>query len=67
MFSFGEKFRELWEAIPTIVTYWDYVRMANAIDNARGGDEITKKDEETLLQALEVFKAARCIKEVENY
>lgn len=63
MFSFGEKFQELWAQIPTIATYWDYVGIANAIDDAWTGREITKTDETTLLQALEIFKAARKIRE----
>ena len=62
MFSFGEKFKDLWAQIPTIVTYWDYVGMANAIDDARTGREITERDEKTLLQALDVFRDARGIK-----
>lgn len=63
MFSFGEKFQELWAQIPAIATYWDYVGMANAIDDAYTGNEITERDENTLLKALEVFKQARGIKE----
>lgn len=61
MFSFGEKFKELWEKIPTIINYWDYIGMANDIDDARTSREITDKDERTLLEALEVFKNARKI------
>lgn len=34
MFSFGEKFQELWAQIPTVAGYFDYVGMANAIDDA---------------------------------
>ena len=63
MFSFGETFMELWSQIPAIVNYWDYVGMANAIDDAKTGNEITTRDESTLLQALEIFKQARGIKE----
>lgn len=63
MFSFGEKFQELWEQIPTIVSYWDYVGMANAIDDARTGREITDRDEIVLLDALAIFKNAREIRE----
>lgn len=61
MFSFRKKFKELWEQIPSVVTYWDYVGMVNAIDDARTGDEITAQDEATLLTALDVFKLARGI------
>lgn len=61
MFSFGEKFRELWALIPTIVSYWDYVGMANVIDDARTGLEITERDEAVLLEALEAFRKARNI------
>ena len=61
MFSFGEKFRELWAQIPTIVSYWDYVGMANVIDDARTGREITERDESVLLEALEAFRKARNI------
>ena len=61
MFSFGEKFRELWALIPTIVNYWDYVGMANVIDDARTGREITERDETVLLEALEVFRKVRDI------
>lgn len=59
MFSFGEKFKELWAQIPTIASYRDYVGMANAIDDARTGREITERDERVLLNALEVFRNAR--------
>ena len=61
MFSFGEKFRELWALIPPIVNYWDYVGMANVIDDARTGREITERDEAVLLEALEAFRKARNI------
>ena len=61
MFSFGEKFRELWALIPTIVDFWDYVDVANAIDDARTGREITERDEAVLLEALEAFRKARDI------
>lgn len=64
MFSFGEKFRELWGMIPTVVSYWDYVGVANAIDDARTGREITERDERTLLAALEIFRMERGIKKV---
>lgn len=63
MFSFGEKFQELWKQIPTIVNYRDYVGMANAIDDARTGREITDRDERTLLETLELFKKAREIRD----
>lgn len=63
MFSFGEIFRKLWEQIPTIVTYRDYVAMDNAIDDAYTGVEITERDEITLRVALNVFRAARGIPE----
>lgn len=62
MFSFGEKFQELWVQIPTIVSYRDYVGMANVIDDARTGREITDRDERVLLDALEMFKQARRIR-----
>ena len=61
MFSFGETFMELWTQIPSIITYRGYVGMANAIDDARTGREITERDEKTLLQALELVKQARGI------
>lgn len=61
MFSFGEKFKELWAQIPTIVSTQDYCGMANAIDDARTGREITERDEQVLLEVLEVFKVARRI------
>ena len=61
MFSFGEKFKELWEQIPEIISYWDYVGMANDIDNAYTSREITERDEKTLLDALEVVRKARRI------
>ena len=59
MFSVGEIFMELWAQIPTIVSYYDYVGMANAIDDARTGREITERDERVLLEALETVKRAR--------
>lgn len=61
MFSFGEKFKELWGQIPTIATYWDYIAIDNAIDDAYTGNEITERDENTLLKALEVFRQAKGI------
>ena len=63
MFSFGEKFQELWAQIPSIVNYRDYVGMANAIDDARTGREITDRDEQVLLEVLELFKNARDIRD----
>ena len=63
MFSFDEKFKELWAKIPEIVTYRDYCRMANTIDDARTNREITERDETTLLKALDTFKEARGIKD----
>ena len=62
MFSFDEKFQELWAQIPSIVNYRDYVGMANAIDDARTSLEITDRDEQVLLEALELFKKARNIR-----
>lgn len=61
MFSYGEKFKELWAEIPTVATYWDYVGIANSIDDARTGNEITPKDEAILIQALELFTQSRGI------
>ena len=55
MFSYGKKFKELWNEIPTVVRYWDYVSIANAIDDARTSYEITEQDEKVLLQTLELF------------
>ena len=63
MFSFGENFMELWVQIPTIITYRGYVGMANAIDDARTSNEITDRDERTLLEALEIVRQARKIKD----
>ena len=50
MYSFDERFQELWSLIPTIVTYEDYCGLANEIDNAFTGREITYRDEIVLLQ-----------------
>ena len=61
MFSFGETFQKLWAEISAIITYRDYVIMANAIDDAYTGREITERDEATLLAALAVFRDARKI------
>ena len=61
MYSFGEKFQELWTKIPEIATYWDYVGIANTIDDAMTNYEITKQDERTLLKALELFREERGI------
>lgn len=66
MFSFADKFRELWEQIPGIVSYRDYVGLANAIDDARTGCEITDRDEEVLLNVLEAFRVARQIEDRES-
>jgi len=63
MFSFDEKFQELWAQIPNIVNYRDYVGMANAIDDARTGRENTDRDEQVLLEVLELFKNARDIRD----
>lgn len=65
MFSFGEKFKELWALIPTIVNIQDYYGMANAIDDVRTGREITDRDEQVLLEVLEIFEIARRIKDRE--
>lgn len=65
MFSFGKKFVGLWTQIPGIVSYWDYVGLANDIDDARTGDEITQRDEAVLLEALEAFRKARNISDHE--
>ena len=66
MFSFGEKFKELWSQIPSIVSFRDYVGMANAIDDARTDREITERDERVLLNALEAFRTAREIEALEH-
>lgn len=66
MFSFGEKFKELWNQIPTIASYYDYICMANTIDDARTGREITERDERVLLNALEAFRIAREIEALEH-
>lgn len=66
MFSFGEKFKELWGQIPEIDTYRDYCGMANIIDDAYTGNEITERDEKVLLEALEAFRKARGIKEPQD-
>ena len=63
MFSFGPIFQELWGEIPTVTNYEEYCKMANAIDDASVNRDITERDERTLLQALEVFKSARGIKD----
>lgn len=63
MFSFDEKFQELWAQIPEIVTFRDYCQMANVIDDARSNREITERDETVLLKALDIFKDARGIKD----
>ena len=65
MFSFGEKFKTLWNQIPTIASYYDYIGMANAIDDAITGREITERDERVLLNALEAFRTAREIEALE--
>lgn len=62
MFSFGEKFMELWVQIPTITDYFSYAGMANIIDDVRTRREITETDELTLLEALEVVKQNRHIR-----
>lgn len=59
MFSFGEKFKELWNQIPHVISFRDYIGLANAIDDARTGREITQRDEQALLNALEAFRNAR--------
>ena len=63
MFSFGEAFMELWVQIPTIINYGEYVGMANLIDDNRTGRAITDRDERVLLEALEIVKQARNIKD----
>lgn len=65
MIPFGEKFQELWADIAFVASYWGYVALANTIDDARTGDEITARDEAVLLEALEVFRKARNIPEHE--
>lgn len=65
MFSFGEEFRNLWKQIPLVVNFRDYVGLANAIDDARTGREITQRDEQVLLSALEAFRNAREIEDLD--
>ena len=67
MFSYGKKFQELWAQISQVVIYRDYIDMVNAIDDAQTGDEITKEDEVILMEALELFKRARRIKDDPDY
>lgn len=66
MFSFGEKFTELWNQIPEIYNYRTYCQMANVIDDARTNQEITATDEAALLKTLDAFKEVRGIKEEEG-
>ena len=63
MSSFGPIFQELWGQIPTVKNYEEYCKMANAIDSASVNRDITERDEQTLLRALDVFKSARGIKD----
>lgn len=67
MFSFAEKFMELWGQIPEIITYEDYVGMVNVVDNARTDREITERDEVTLLEILETIRRARRIQRPKKY
>lgn len=62
MFSFNEEFRTLWAKIPTIVTFQDYVELANTIGSARLDRQISDIDEKALEEALEIFRIARGIK-----
>lgn len=63
MFSFDEKFQELWSQIPEITNFREYCQMANTIDDARTNREISERDETTLLKALDIFRNARGIKD----
>lgn len=59
MFSFCKEFREIWEEIPYVATYRQYVETANKIDTYRMANLITKTDERVLLNCLEAFVDSR--------
>ena len=61
MFPFGEEFKRLFAKIPTVLTYFDYVRLCNEIDDARTSYDIAATDEKLLLECLEKYAEARKI------
>ena len=65
IFSGGEEFARLWNELPKIVTYRDYIVMCNEIDSARMNREITDRDEKILLASIEAIKTYKGIKDEE--
>lgn len=56
IFNNGEEFFRLWNEVPKIVTYRDYIVLCNEIDSAHMDRMITDRDEKILLDALEIVK-----------
>lgn len=52
---YSEEFRRLWVEIPEVITYRDYVEVANMIDSARMDRLITEQEEKVLLGCLDVY------------
>lgn len=65
--SGGEAFKKLWELIPTVKDYWEYVGLANEIDNNRGDREITAFDEQFLLDCLNRYAQMKGFEPKENF
>lgn len=52
---YSEDFRRLWDEIPKVITYRDYVKAANMIDSVRMDRFITEREEKVLLGCLDVY------------
>ena len=61
IFSCGEEFTRLWQELPKVVRYQDYIELCNEIDSARMSRIITDRDEAILLDCLEIIKRMKNI------
>lgn len=59
LFNNGEVFFKLWDQVPRIVTYQDYIDLCNEIDSAQMDRIITPRDEKILLEALDIVKVQK--------
>lgn len=54
-FSGEEEFKRLWSLIPTVKDYWEYVGLANEIDDAWDDRLITQFDKKFLVDCLDRY------------
>lgn len=58
----GENFRHLWTEIVSVITYWDYIGLANEIDSYQMDRLITEQHEQILLAGLEQYVTLKNIR-----